>query len=191
MAKQGTLFIVSAPSGAGKRTVLEKVCEADDRIDLTVSATTRKPRSGEKDGRDYVFLDKAEFQCLIEQDAFVEWAEVHGNLYGTRQADLEARLASGHDVILELDIQGMRTLKALRQDVVTIFIEPPSLEELEKRIRHRGANDEADIALRMKNARAELTARDEFDYIVINDIIDEAGAKLLHIIRAHHTTSQQ
>ena len=183
MAKRGTLYVVSAPSGAGKKTVLDCALARDAGLERTVSATTRAPRPNEVDGRDYIFLAPDAFRRLIETGAFVEWAEVHGHLYGTLREDLDRRLESGKDVLLELDVQGMRSVKALYGDVATVFIAAPSYEELERRIRARGANDEASIALRMHNARQEMNARHEFDYVVVNEVAEDAAAELLAVFR--------
>ena len=170
MEKQGVLLVISAPSGAGKLTLLNKVRESQaGSFVTTVSATTRAPRTGEVDGQDY---------------EFVEWAEVHGNLYGTLFSELDRCLATGKDVILELDVQGMESLKEIRHDVVTVFLMPPSLEVLETRLRNRGTDEDDVIALRLKNAGDEMAQRHGFDYIVVNDKIDQAASDLEAIIRA-------
>ena len=138
MAKQGSVIVVSAPSGAGKRTVLERVFDNNETLQYALSATTRHPREGEVHGKDYIFLDENEFRKRVDAGDFVEWAEVHGNLYGTLRAELERQLNTGNDVVLEIDIQGMRNVKnTLDKNVVTVFVMPPSLEELESRIRAR------------------------------------------------------
>jgi len=180
----GTLFVVSAPSGGGKRTVLRKVLDRNGNAEYSVSATTRPSRPGEVEGADYFFLPRAEFERRIKANEFAEWAEVHGNLYGTLRAELHRVLSSGRDVFLELDVQGMRNLRRAGIEIVSIFIVPPSLEELERRLRGRGTNDEEDIALRMHNARAEMEARKEFDYVVVNDDLDTAVADVEAIVRA-------
>jgi len=186
----GSVFIVSAPSGAGKHTILRQAMERDPNLEYSISATTRRPRPGEKNGKEYYFMDRTEFMRRVEADEFDEWAEVHGNLYGTLRTELMRRTASGKDVILELDVQGMRNFKAVRKDAVTIFIMPPSLAELERRLRLRGANDEEDLALRLCNARAEIAAKDAFDYVVVNDKIEDAVADFLAIIRARRCRSR-
>lgn len=178
MAQKGLLIIVSAPSGAGKMTLLNKVQEQVGQFATTISATTREPRVTEEDGREYYFLTRDDFEKRIAAREFVEWAEVHGNLYGTLACELERCLATGKDVILELDVQGMRSFKAKGQQGIYFFFLPPSLEELERRLRTRGANDEADLALRMKNAEAEMAAKDEYDYIIVNDDLDRAAAEM-------------
>lgn len=185
MANQGTLFVISAPSGAGKRTILKALFAQDEDLEYAVSATTRPPRPGEVDGTDYVFLENAEFQRRVDAGQFAEWAEVHGHQYGTLREELVRRSRSGKDVVLELDIQGMRALKALHDDVVTVFVKPPSLEALDARIRKRGADDEASIAVRLDNARAEMAAQGEYDHVIVNDVVDTAVKDLLAIVRTH------
>lgn len=185
MAKQGVLLVISAPSGAGKLTLLNKVRESQaGSFVTTVSATTRAPRKGEVDGQDYYFLTREDFEAKRTADEFVEWAEVHGNLYGTLFSELDRCLATGKDVILELDVQGMESLKEIRHDVVTVFLMPPSLEVLETRLRNRGTDEDDVIALRLKNAGDEMAQRHGFDYIVVNDKIDQAASDLEAIIRA-------
>ena len=191
MAKSGTLFVISGPSCSGKNVVDEGVMALDKGIECSVSATTRPARAGETPGKDYVFLDEVEFRRRIDADAFVEWAEVHGHLYGTLREELNRRLRSGKDVLLELDVQGMRRLKALRDDIVTVFIMAPSLDELERRMRRRGANDEADIAVRLTNARSEIAARHEYDHIIVNENVEEAVEALLAVVRERRAGTQR
>jgi guanylate kinase len=177
--------VISAPSGAGKLTLLNKVRESQaGSFVTTVSATTRAPRTGETEGKDYYFLDRKTFEERRGAGEFAEWAEVHGNLYGTLNSELDRCLATGKDVILELDVQGMESLKELRHDVVTVFLMPPSLEVLEARLRNRGTDKDDVIALRLKNAGDEMAQRHGFDYIVVNDKIDQAASELEAIIRA-------
>ena len=185
MSNQGVLLVISAPSGAGKLTLLNEVRSREvDRFVTTVSATTRPPREGETEGRDYYFLDRATFESRRDAGAFVEWAEVHGNLYGTLHSELDRCLATGRDVILELDVQGMRNLKSQRDDLVSVFLMPPSVEELEARLRKRGSESDETIALRVRNAAGEMAERHAFDYIVVNDKIERAASDLEAIIRA-------
>jgi guanylate kinase len=184
VAKQGIPIVVSAPSGAGKQTLLRRVLESDPGVTTTVSATTRPPREGEVEGREYYFFDRARFEKNVEEDAFLEFAEVHGNLYGTLRSDLDRRLATGKDVLLELDVQGMRSLRKHYREMIGVFIMPPSREELERRLRARGTDSEAVIQVRLRNAGAEMDARGEYDYIVVNDNIEEATCDMLGIIRA-------
>lgn len=189
MAKRGNVFVVAAPSGAGKHTILRKVLEKDSNIEYCISATTRPPRKNEIDGVHYFFLEPADFEQRVERGEFVEWAKVHGNLYGTLRAELAKRLDSGKDVVLELDVQGMRNLTVLYPEAVTVFIMAPSRAVLEQRLRRRGTNSGADIALRLKNAEAEYAARHAFQYIIINDELDEAVADMEAIVRAQRRRS--
>jgi guanylate kinase len=184
--QQGILLVISAPSGAGKRTIIDALRRGRPDIETTISATTRAPRVGEIDGQDYYFLDRTEFERRRDVGRFVEWAEVHGNLYGTLEEELDRCLGRGADVLLELDVQGMRALRQLRRDAVSVFLMPPSLDELERRLRSRGTDREADIRLRLANARSEVAANREFDYIVINDEVERAAADLAAILRAEH-----
>ncbi len=184
MAERGSLYVISAPSGAGKNALLGEVRRRETRIASTVSATTRAPRPGERNGVDYYFLDRETFKHRVAAGDFAEWAEVHGNLYGTLRSELNRCLATGSDVILELDVQGMRSLKSLYPGVETVFLAPPSMEELERRLRSRGTNDEADIALRMRNAGTEMAASSEFDCIIVNDTIDRAAAEMVELLAA-------
>lgn len=182
MTQQGTLFVVSAPSATGKGSILPRVLEKNGRLRYSLSATTRKARKGEVDGKHYVFLDEAEFRRWVEEGRFVEWADVHGNLYGTIEAALDEQLAGNGDIVLELDVQGMRNLKKDRKDVVSIFIEPPSLEELERRLRGRHSNTEDEIRTRLRNARVELGFKNEYDYTIVNDKLDDAIAEFEVVI---------
>lgn len=188
-ARRGIVFVLSAPSGGGKRTVLKGVFESDLRLGYSVSATTRPPRNGETEGTDYYFLDRDTFEQRIAVGDFVEWAEVHGNLYGTLQDELERLTISGKDTVLELDVQGMRNLKTSGLDIVSVFVMAPSLEELERRLRARGTDDPEVIELRLTNARDEIAARHEYDYVIVNEHLDEAVADLKAIIRAERCRS--
>jgi len=181
---RGRVFVVSAPSGAGKHTVLKRVLARDEKLAYSISATTRPPRAGEQDGREYYFLDRDTFEERIAAGEFAEWAEVHGNLYGTPRSELNRIIATGNDVLLELDVQGMRNVKRLGLDMVSVFIMAPSAEELEQRLRSRGTDSPEVIALRLKNAREEMAAKDEYDHVIVNVDIREAVAELEGIIRA-------
>lgn len=180
----GTLFVVSAPSGAGKTTLVARLIAHDPQVRLSVSYTTRPPRPGEIDGVHYHFVTPAAFQRLVAEGAFLEWAEVHGNCYGTARAWVEQELAAGRDVLLEIDWQGARQVKAHFPALVSIFILPPSFAELEARLRRRGTDSEAVIAQRLANAREELSHAPEFDYAIINDQLDAAAAALQAIVTA-------
>lgn len=181
--EQGRLLVVAAPSGAGKGTLLARVREQLPNIRVTVSATTRAPRPGERHGVEYYFYPREAFDRLIAEDAFVEWADVHGQRYGTLKSELERVLTGGGIVIFELDVQGMRNIRRLYPQAVSVFIAPPSIEELKRRLVARGTNDAADIALRMNNAEKEMAARHEFDYVVVNDDVERAAAELMEIIQ--------
>jgi guanylate kinase len=180
---EGLVIVMSAPSGAGKQALLSALREQEPNLVSTVSATTRAPRAGEADGRDYYFLDEETFMQKVADKAFVEWAEVHGKHYGTLHEELDRCIASGRDVVLELDVQGMRSLREQRRDVVSVFLMPPSLEELKKRLLKRNANDEDDMAVRLRNAEEEMAARNEFDYVVVNEVLEKAAEEMTAIIR--------
>lgn len=183
-ARHGIIFVLSAPSGAGKRTVLKRVFDSDAGLGYSISATTRPRRQGETDGQDYYFLDRDEFQRRIEAGDFVEFAEVHGNLYGTLAEELERLTGSGMDTVLELDVQGMRNLKTRGLEIVSVFVMAPSLDELERRLRARATDHPEVIALRLGNALDEIAARHEYDYVIVNAHLDDAVDDLKAIIRA-------
>ena len=175
----GILFVLSAPSGCGKTTLLKRVMAELPGLVFSVSHTTRAPRKGEEDGRDYFFVSREEFLAIRDRQpsGFLEWAEVHGNLYGTSRAEVERRQAAGLDVILDIDVQGAAQVRAA-SDPVTIFIAPPSIEELGRRLRGRGTEDEKTIALRLAGAQREMQASAEYDYLIVNDYLDEAADSL-------------
>jgi len=178
----GTLFVISAPSGAGKTTILRRVLELP-AISFSVSHTTRSPRPGERHGVDYFFVDRETFDGLRRQNAFLEWAEVHGNFYGTSRTAVQTTLDQGSDVVLDIDVQGARQLQAKRYIEATyVFIAPPSLGELERRLSGRGTERPETLALRLANARREMREMDAYDYLVINDDLDEAVETVRAII---------
>ncbi len=181
----GILFVLSAPSGGGKTTILKKVMADLPGLVFSVSHTTRKPRPGEEDGRDYYFVSRQEFESIRDRQpsGFLEWAEVHGNLYGTSRAAVEQRLGGGRDVVLDIDVQGAAQIRE-SADPVTVFIAPPSLAELAARLRGRGTEDEHTLALRLENAKQELAFMDRYDYLVVNDRLAEAVESLRSIIIA-------
>ncbi len=183
--KKGDVFVVSSPSGAGKSVILNRVRAADPALLFSVSATTRPPRAGEVDGREYYFLVRDEFMRRVDAGAFLEWAEVHGNLYGTLRAEMERLAASGQDAVLEIDVQGAANLRALGCGMVSVFIMPPSLDELERRLRKRGTEAPDVIALRVQNARREMHHYTEYDFVIVNDDLDRAVADFQAIVRAH------
>ncbi len=180
--KRGLLVVLSAPSGAGKASLIKQLADHGVRLAHPVSVTTRAPRDGERDGHEYHFRSPSEFARLRDQGAFVEWAEVHGQYYGTLRTELERCLSVGDDVVLELDVQGMRNLREAGMKVVSVFLMPPSLDELERRLRSRGQNDEASISLRMLNARDEIEARDDYDHVVVNDDLERAAREFERIL---------
>ena len=180
----GTLFIVSAPSGAGKTTLVTALIAADPMIRKSVSYTTRKPRLGEENARDYHFVPAEEFERMRAKGEFLETAEVHGNLYGTSKRAVETETAAEYDVLLEIDWQGAAQIRKLQPQAVAIFILPPSIEALEKRLRGRGQDSADVIAKRIAAARGEISHAGEFDYVIINDEFNRAAQDLISIIRA-------
>jgi len=179
----GNLFIVSAPSGAGKSSLVNALLERDPAIRLSISYTTRSPRPGEEDGVHYHFVNHADFQERLGRGEFLESAEVYGNHYGTSQPWIEAERAAGRDILLEIDWQGAAQVRRLVPDAVSIFILPPSIEELRRRLQGRGTDSEEVIARRMAVAREDISHCLEFDYVVVNDQFDTALADLLAIAR--------
>lgn len=184
----GILFILSAPSGAGKTTLLKRVMADLPGLAFSVSHTTRAPRVGEQDGVDYYFVSRRAFATMREQGLFLEWAEVHGNLYGTSKPAVVAQLEAGIDVVLDIDVQGAAIV---RQEAaipaVSLFISPPSLEELEKRLRGRETDSEETILLRLQNARNEMRAAVAYDYLVVNDHLEQAVDTLRAIVIAERS----
>jgi guanylate kinase len=182
---RGTLYIISAPSGAGKSSLLQALLAADDcdNLELSVSHTTRAPRPGEVDGREYHFVDTDTFEAMVLRDEFLEHAQVFDNYYGTSRDAVETRLAAGFDVILEIDWQGARRVRELLPEAVSIFILPPSLAALEHRLTRRGQDDADVIARRMRDAVSEMSHYDEYHYLVINDDFEQALADLGLILR--------
>lgn len=177
------LFVISGPSGAGKGTLLAELRKQRPDLGLTVSATTRSPRPGEVDGTSYYFLSDEEFRRRIAAGEFVEWAEVHGHLYGTLLSEVKRLLAKGHSLVLEIDVQGALNVRKVYPDAVLIFIEPPSIQALEERLRGRGTEDEASIELRLKNARHEMELADQYDVRIVNDTVDRAAQELGSVMR--------
>ena len=180
----GTLYIVSAASGAGKTSLLRALIERSEGIEVSVSHTTRAPRPGEEDGVHYHFVDVDAFKAMVAEEAFLEHAQVFDNFYGTARSSALERLTQGHDVVLEIDWQGARQVRAALPEAVSIFVLPPSREALRSRLTGRGQDDEAVIERRMRDAVAEMSHYDEFDYLVINDDFDTALADLQAIISA-------
>ena len=180
----GTLFIVTAPSGAGKTTLVSGLLARDPLVKLSVSYATREPRAGEVDGTHYHFVDVPTFRALRDKGEFLEWAEVHSNYYGTSRAWLEAQIAGGNDILLEIDWQGAQQVRKVFPKAVGVFILPPSLEELERRLRGRGTDSEDVIARRVLGARGEMRHVAEFDYVIINEDLPAALEDLVAVVRA-------
>ncbi len=186
---KGLLLVVSGPSAVGKDTVLDALLSLSSLpspVQKCVTTTTRPPRPGEKDGIDYIFVSATEFNELVAQDALLEYAEVHGYYYGTPHTYVTNERAMGTDVILKIDVQGGRAVKQKVPDAVLIFLQPPSLEELERRLRGRATENEEDIARRLLNARREMAQRPHYDYAVTNDAVEDAVDTIVAILRAEH-----
>ncbi|NWG87358.1 MAG: guanylate kinase [Hydrogenophilaceae bacterium] len=182
---QGNLFIISAPSGAGKSSLVKAMLEADPQLRLSISYTTRAPRPGEENGREYHFVSREAFQAMLERNEFLESAEVYGNWYGTSQVWIENEMQAGRDIILEIDWQGARQVRKLFAGAVSIFILPPSIEELRRRLTGRNQDSEEIIARRVAAAQEDISHALEFDYLVVNDRFDDALQDLLAIGRCH------
>ncbi|MDH4029795.1 MAG: guanylate kinase [Chromatiales bacterium] len=180
--RRGRLFVISAPSGAGKTSLVRALLESTPSTRFSTSFTTRSPRSGEAEGRDYYFVNEAQFAQMIYSGAFLEHATVFDHRYGTGRAEVSRLTESGFDVLLEIDWQGARQVRTADPDCVSIFVLPPSLEELEKRLRGRSTDDEPTILRRLGDARSDMTHWDEFDYAVINDDFETALAELKSIV---------
>ena len=180
----GTLFVVTAPSGAGKTTLVRGLLQRDARVQLSVSFTTRAPRAGEQNGREYHFVDLATFRALRDRGEFLEWAEVHGNYYATSKVWLKEQVAAGRDTLLEIDWQGAQQVRKAFPAAVGVFILPPSLDELEKRLRGRNTDSDDVISRRLLAARGEMRHVAEFDYVIINNELQEALEDLVAVVRA-------
>lgn len=180
----GNLYVVAAPSGTGKSSLVKALLEVDSRMELSVSHTTRAPRGQEVHGREYYFTSHEEFDRMVEADAFVEWAQVHGNRYGTSRKTIEDKIAAGADIVLEIDFQGAVQIKDQFPNAVLIFILPPSWPELRARLMRRNEDSEATIELRMKNAAQEVAQVDKFDFVIINELFERALFDLKAIAHA-------
>lgn len=183
-SRLGNLFVISGPSGAGKGTLLSKVIERIPDAWVSVSATTRNPRPGEEEGVHYYFLDKAHFLELVNHDGFLEWAKVHDNYYGTLKESVLEHMKAGEQVILEIDVQGALQVRNVIPEAHLVFIEPPSLEELERRLRSRGTESDDVISSRMKTAEVELAQKMEYDIQVVNDDLEQAVNELTAVINS-------
>jgi guanylate kinase len=181
---RGTLFVVSSPSGGGKGTIIRQVLDVVENLSYSVSYTTRAPRQNEADGREYFFVGRETFEEMVAAGEFLEWACVHGNLYGTAKDQIIRETASGADIILEVDVQGAASVRQLLMDSVSIFILPPSYEVLRQRLIARGTDSPDELEVRLRNAPEELRQYSAFDYVIINDKIERAAGQLASIIYA-------
>ena len=184
MEYPGNLYAVAAPSGAGKSSLVKALLELDSHLTLSISHTTRKPRGQDQHGREYHFVDEKTFRSMIDRGEFVEWAEVHGHLYGTSRASIEDRITGGNDVLLEIDWQGALQIKRLYPNAVLIFILPPSWDELLQRLQRRGEDGHEVITTRMENARLEVSQARHFDFVIINALFETALFDLKAIVHS-------
>src|SRR5215471_5248081 len=182
--RRGLLFVVSAPSGTGKTTVVERLVQVVSGLSLSRSYTSRQMRAGERDGVDYNFITRPLFEGMVKDGAFLEWADVFGNLYGTCAADTDALLSAGKDVVLVIDVQGARQVRTCGADTIGVFVLPPSFEILEQRLRGRSKDPEAAIRRRLATARDEIGAVGEYDYVVVNDELEACVDRLRAIVLA-------
>jgi guanylate kinase len=186
---QPKLFVVSAPSGAGKTTIIHHAIDSVPDLVLSVSHTSRLPRGGEHHGVDYFFVNTDEFRKKIEMGEFLEWAEVHGNFYGTSLKEIDNHLGDGKTVILDIDVQGAQQVRKRKlANAMYIFIEPPSMDELACRLENRGTETEESLQKRLKNAKQELTFKNQYDFVIINDQLDKAVEEFVGIIKGNLTS---
>jgi guanylate kinase len=188
---QGILFVISSPSGGGKGTLIRRILGAVPGLSYSVSWTTRGPRTGERDGVNYHFVTPGEFERMRDSGGFLEWAVVHGNFYGTAKSVVAQELSEGHDIILEIDVQGAAAVRASMPSVVGVFILPPSLAVLRARLTARMTERPEELALRLRNAPAEIEQYRHFDYLILNDEVDRASAQLASIIHAERARRER
>ena len=189
--KKGLLIVVSGPSGTGKGTVCGELLDSTPELAYSISATTRAPRAGEVDGKNYYILTKERFEELIAEGGFLEYANVYGNYYGTPLVKIQERLAEGDDILLEIDTQGALEVMKKCPDGLFIFLLPPSLGELERRIRGRGSETEESLKKRLGNAKAEIAVGEKYKYVVVNDTVKKAVARIKSIIVAEHALTEK
>lgn len=190
--KKGNLFVISAPSGTGKTTILKRIISELQNVVFSISHTTREPRSGEKEGVDYFFVSRQSFETIKQRGDFLEWAEVHGNLYGTSSHAVHELTAQGKDIILDIDVQGARQVMEKEGNAaIFVFISPPSLHELERRLAKRGTESDSVIATRLKNAHTEMKSQDLYEYVIVNDQLDQAVEVLKSIIIAERSKKRR
>jgi len=182
MTAATSVFVVSGPSGAGKGTIIALVRQEVGRLVRSVSATTRRPRPGERDGREYHFIDRAAFMHAVDAGDFLEWVDYSGELYGTLRSEVESRLAAGDDVILEIELAGARAVRAALPGALALFIAPPSMAELADRLRRRGTESDVSLARRLHIAETEVAAAHEFDHVIVNDDAEQAAREVAAII---------
>lgn len=190
-ASRGTLFVVSSPSGGGKGTLIRRVLEIVSDLSYSISYTTRAPRNGEMEGREYFFVNRETFEQMAAANEFLEWACVHGNLYGTARRQVSQETATGLDIVVEVDVQGADSIRKLTLDSVSIFILPPSYETLKQRLITRGTDTPEELEVRLRNAPEELRQFSCFDYVIINDDVDRAAGKLAAIIHAERARCER
>jgi guanylate kinase len=185
--RSGILFVVSSPSGGGKGTLVQRMLDALPDLSYSVSYTTRTPRNGELDGREYFFVARNRFEQMVAANEFLEWASVHGNLYGTARRQVMREINEGRDIVLEVDVQGAASVRELIAESVSIFILPPSHEVLRERLLKRGTDTAEELELRLRNAPAELSHYTAFDYLIVNDDVDSAANRLVAIVNAERS----
>ncbi len=188
---RGMLIVVSSPSGGGKGTLIDRVLKTVTGLAFSVSYTTRAPRGSEQNGREYFFVDEPEFRAMIESGEFLEWADVYGHLYGTSASQVARERAAGHDIILEIDVQGAESIRHKVPDAISIFILPPSFELLRNRLVARATDSAADLERRLKGAPAEVAQYRHFDYVILNDDINRASQQLAAVIYAERARRER
>ena len=189
--ERGILFVISSPSGGGKGTLIRRILTRLPRLGYSVSWTTRSPRQGEMNGRDYHFVSREDFIAARERGEFLEWAVVHGNFYGTSLKVVERELAAGRDIVLEIDVQGAQSVRRTGLESVSVFILPPSFEILRRRLTGRQSENAAALALRLQNSRAEVEHYREFDYVILNDDVERAATQLAAIVYAERACRER